>query len=189
MEEARLCGLSALSLQNSAICAVLFVCKISREATARWGAPEIVNTDQGSQFSSTEFIAEVQRIGAHQSMDGRGCWRDNVFVERLWRSMKYEDVYLKGYDGVSATRCHLAAYFDFYNARRPHQLHDRRTPDMVYFATLPAMRLPDGLNQEYMPQPGRLRRPGRARRLKESNSQPIHLSQVKARSDERSRLY
>lgn len=91
-----------------------------REAAARWGAPQIVNTDQGSQFSSAEFVAEVQRMGARQSMDGKGCWRDNVFVERLWRSVKYEDVYLKAYDGVSEARQSLAAYFEFYNARRPH---------------------------------------------------------------------
>jgi putative transposase len=69
-------------------------------------------------------------------MDGKGCWRDNVFVERLWRSVKYEDVYLKAYDDVSAARQGLAAYFAFYNARRPHQAHDGRTPDMVYFAAL-----------------------------------------------------
>ncbi|WP_436308170.1 IS3 family transposase [Variovorax sp. LjRoot290] len=117
-----------------------FCVEALRDAAARWGAPEIVNTDQGSQFSSAEFIAEVQRIGARQSMDGKGCWRDNVFVERLWRSVKYEDVYLKAYDGVSAARLSLAAYFEFYNARRPHQSHDGRTPDMVYFATLPAMK-------------------------------------------------
>lgn len=113
-----------------------FCVEALREAATRWGAPEIVNTDQGSQFSSAEFVAEVQRIGARQSMDGKGCWRDNVFVERLWRSVKYEDVYLKAYDGVSAARQSLAAYFEFYNARRPHQSHDGRTPDMVYFATL-----------------------------------------------------
>ena len=95
---------------------------------------------ESAQFSSAEFVAEVARIGARQSMDGRGCWRDNVFVERLWRSVKYEDVYLKAYDGVSAARLNLAAYFEFYNARRPHQSHDGRTPDMVYFATLPAMK-------------------------------------------------
>lgn len=110
-----------------------FCVEALREAAARWGAPEIVNTDQGSQFSGAEFVAEVKRIGAHQSMDGRGCWRDNVFVERLWRSVKYEEVYLKAYDSVSAARQGLAAYFDFYNARRPHQSHDGRTPDMVYF--------------------------------------------------------
>ena len=116
-----------------------FCVEALREAAARWGAPDIVNTDQGSQFSSAEFVAEVQRIDARQSMDGKGCWRDNVFVERLWRSVKYEDVYLKAYDGVSAARHSLATYFEFYNARRPHQSHDGHTPDMVYFATLPPL--------------------------------------------------
>ena len=101
-----------------------FCVEALREAAARWGAPEIVNTDQGSQFSSAESVAEVQRIGARQSRDDNGCWRDNVFVERLWRSVKYEDVYLKAYDGVSAARQCLAAYFEFYNARRPHQSLD-----------------------------------------------------------------
>jgi putative transposase len=113
-----------------------FCVEALREAAARWGAPEIVNTDQGSQFSGAEFVAEVARIGARQSMDGKGCWRDNVFVERLWRSVKYEEVYLKAYDSVSAARQGLAAYIDFYNSRRPHQSHDGRTPDMIYFATL-----------------------------------------------------
>jgi putative transposase len=113
-----------------------FCVQALREAAARWGAPEIVNTDQGSQFSGAEFVAEVARIGARQSMDGKGCWRDNVFVERLWRSVKYEEVYLKAYDSVSAARQGLAAYIDFYNSRRPHQSHDGRTPDMIYFATL-----------------------------------------------------
>jgi putative transposase len=117
-----------------------FCVEALREAAARWGAPEIVNTDQGSQFSSAEFVAEVQRIGARQSMDGKGCWRDNVFVERLWRSVKYEDVYLKAYDSVSAARHSLGAYFEFYNARRPHQSLDGQTPDMVYFNALPPMQ-------------------------------------------------
>jgi putative transposase len=112
-----------------------FCVEALREAAARYGAPEIVNTDQGSQFSSTEFVAEVKRIGARQSMDGRGCWRDNVFVERLWRSVKYEEVYLKAYDSVGAARAGIAAYFEFYNACRPHQSHDGCTPDMVYFDT------------------------------------------------------
>ena len=116
-----------------------FCVEALREAAARWGAPEIVNTDQGGQFSGAEFVAEVKRIGARQSMDGRGCWRDNVFVERLWRSVKYEEVYLKAYDSVSAARKGLAAYFDFYNARRPHQSHDGRTPDMVYFDAAPPL--------------------------------------------------
>ena len=113
-----------------------FCVEALHEAATRYGAPEIVNTDQGSQFSSAEFVAEVQRIGARQSMDGKGCWRDNVFVERLWRSVKYEEVYLKAYDSVGAARQSLAAYFEFYNARRPHQSHGGRTPDMVYFSTL-----------------------------------------------------
>lgn len=117
-----------------------FCVQALREAAARWGTPEIVNTDQGSQFSSADFVAEVMRIGARQSMDGKGCWRDNVFVERLWRSVKYEDVYLKAYDGVSAARQSLATYFEFYNARRPHQSHDGRTPDMVYFNSLGPMQ-------------------------------------------------
>ena len=73
-------------------------------------------------------------------MDGRCCWRDKVFVERLWRSVKYDDVYLKAYESVSAARHNLATYFDFYNARRPHQSHDGRMPDMVYLAALPALK-------------------------------------------------
>lgn len=116
-----------------------FCVEALREAAARWGTPQIVNTDQGSQFSSEDFVAEVKRIGAIQSMDGKGCWRDNVFVERLWRSVKYEEVYLKAYDSVGAARQELDAYFEFYNTRRPHQSHDGKTPDMVYFETLPAM--------------------------------------------------
>jgi putative transposase len=117
-----------------------FCVEVLREAATRWGAPDIVNTDQGAQFSSAEFVAEVTRIGARQSMDGRGCWRDNVFVERLWKSVKYEGVYLKAYDSASAARLSLASYFNFYNARRPHQTHYGRTPDMVYFNALPPMR-------------------------------------------------
>ena len=116
-----------------------FCVEALREATARYGSPEIVNTDQGSRFSSAEFVAEVKRIGVRQSMDGRGCWRDNVFVERLWRSLKYEEVYLKAYDSVSAARTAMAAYFEFHNSRRPHQSHGGRTPDMVYFDTMVAM--------------------------------------------------
>ena len=113
-----------------------FCVEALREAAARWGAPEIVNTDQGSQFSSAQFVAEVQRIGARQSKEGRGCWRDNVFVERLWRSVKYEEVYLKAYDSVSAARSNLALYFEFYNARRPHQSQTVNPRYMVYFLTL-----------------------------------------------------
>ena len=117
-----------------------FCVEALREAAARHGAPEMVNTDQGSQFSGAEFVAEVARIGARQSMDGRGCWRDNVFVERLWRSVKYEEVYLKAYETVSAAREGLQAYLAFYNERRPHQAHAGRTPDMVYYAALAPMQ-------------------------------------------------
>jgi putative transposase len=113
-----------------------FCVEALREAAARWGSPEIVNTDQGAQFSGAEFVAEVARIGARQSMYGKGCWRGNVFVEKLWRSAKYEEVYLKAHDSVSAARQGLAAYIDFYNSRRPHQSHDGRTPDMIYFDRL-----------------------------------------------------
>jgi putative transposase len=106
------------------------------EAITKYGPPEIMNTDQGSQFTSAEFIAELQRHDIAISMDGRGQWRDNVFVERLWKSVKYEDVYLRAYDTVSAARAGIAAYFDFYNARRPHSAHGGQTPDVVYFGSL-----------------------------------------------------
>jgi putative transposase len=109
------------------------------EAITRHGAPEIVNTDQGSQFTGADFVAAVKGCGARHSMDGRGCWRDNVFVERLWRSVKYEEVYLKAYDSVSAARAGLARYLEFYNAARPHQAHGGLTPDVVYFNGLPAI--------------------------------------------------
>jgi putative transposase len=109
------------------------------EAIARYGKPEIMNTDQGSQFTGTEFIGELQKHGIAVSMDGRGQWRDNVFVERLWKSVKYEDVYLKAYESVSDARSGISRYIDFYNSRRPHRAQDGRTPDMVYFAALPAI--------------------------------------------------
>ena len=114
-----------------------FCVEALNEAVARYGAPEIVNTDQGSQFSGAEFVQAVKACGAQQSMDGRGCWRDNVFIERLWRSVKYEEVYLRAYDSVGAARAGIARYFDRYNAWRPHQAHGGRTPDMVYFEALP----------------------------------------------------
>jgi putative transposase len=108
------------------------------EAIAKYGAPEIMNTDQGSQFTGAEFIAELRAHGIEISMDGRGQWRDNVFVERLWKSVKYEDVYLKAYETVSAARAGISRYIEFYNSRRPHRAHGGHTPDVVYFAGLPA---------------------------------------------------
>lgn len=106
------------------------------EAITRYGVPEIMNTDQGSQFTSTAFTDTLRDNGIAISMDGRGQWRDNVFVERLWRSIKYEEVYLRGYESVSAARAGIDRYLNFYNARRPHRAHGGKTPDMVYFNTL-----------------------------------------------------
>ena len=117
-----------------------FCVEALREAVARFGTPEIVNTDQGSQFTSTDFIDELKKHGIDISMDGRGQWRDNVLVERLWKSVKYEEVYLKAYDSVSAARAGLAEYFDRYNASRPHRAHGGATPDEAYFASLPSTR-------------------------------------------------
>ena len=103
------------------------------DAIAKYGAPEIFNTDQGSQFTSEEFTGVLKREEIQISMDGKGRWLDNVFVERLWRSVKYEEVYLKAYDNVGHARQSLAAYFKFYNEKRRHQSLDRQTPDSVYY--------------------------------------------------------
>jgi putative transposase len=102
-----------------------------------YGVPEILNTDQGSQFTATTFVDLVQQHGIQISMDGKGSWRDNVFVERLWKSVKYEEVYLHAYESVTEARQGLLRYFSFYNQQRPHRALDGRTPDMVYFAALP----------------------------------------------------
>jgi putative transposase len=95
-----------------------------------------MNTDQGSQFTSAAFIGVLERSGIKISMDGKGCWRDNVFVERLWRTVKYEEVYLHAYDTVSGAQEALKRYFDFYNRKRPHSALDGKTPDMAYFNPL-----------------------------------------------------
>ena len=105
------------------------------EALARYGAPEIFNTDQGSQFTDDDFTAPLLEKGVRVSMDGKGRWVDNVFVERLWRSVKYEDIYLHAYQTVSEVRAALTSYFSFYNVDRPHQSLEYRTPDEMYFAT------------------------------------------------------
>ena len=115
-----------------------FCIEALEEACARHGRPEIFNTDQGSQFTSAAFIERLQERGIAISMDGKGSWRDNVFVERLWRSIKYEEVYLHAYDSVSAARAGIARYIAFYNTRRPHSSLDKMTPDEFYFASLPA---------------------------------------------------
>ena len=102
------------------------------EALGRFGAPQIFNTDQGAQFTSEAFTDCLKAHTIDISMDGKGCWRDNVFVERLWRSVKYEEVYLKAYESLPEARASLAKYFDFYNHERPHQALDRRTPWEAY---------------------------------------------------------
>ena len=113
--------------------------EIIEEAFARYGTPEIVNTDQGSQFTATEFTEVVLAKGCKLSMDGRGAWRDNVFVERVWRSVKYERVYLRAYDGVGAARADIAKYFVWYNTERPHSSLDRVTPEQTYLKLLPKL--------------------------------------------------
>ena len=107
------------------------------DALARHGKPHIFNTDQGSQFTGSGFTDVLASNGIAISMDGKGAWRDNVFVERLWRSVKYEEVYLKAYDNVSEARASIGRYLDFYNGRRPHSSLDDKTPDQAYFNPLP----------------------------------------------------
>ncbi len=114
--------------------------EVFEQAFARYGAPGIVNTDQGSQFTAEEFTRVVLARGCKLSMDGRGAWRDNVFVERLWRSVKYERVYLKAYDSVSAARSDIADYLNWYNAQRPHASLERITPNEKYLAALPKLK-------------------------------------------------
>jgi putative transposase len=114
-----------------------FCVEALEEALARYEAPEIMNTDQGSQFTSEGFTSLLHARGVKISMDGRGRWMDNIFIERLWRSVKYEEVYLKAYESLPEARRELAAYFDFYNQRRRHQGLEGRTPDEVYCSTLP----------------------------------------------------
>ena len=110
-----------------------FCIEALEEALRRFGAPEIFNTDQGAQFTSEAFTGVLKNHEVDISMDGKGRWVDNVFVERLWRSVKYEDVYLRAYETPSELRAGLGRYFDFYNTRRRHSALDRRTPDAVYF--------------------------------------------------------
>jgi len=114
--------------------------EVLQEALSRYGVPEIVNTDQGSQFTAQEFVDTVFDAGAKLSMDGRGAWRDNVFVERVWRSVKYECVYLKAYESVSEARSDIARYIDWYNAERGHSSHDGQTPEAVWMAGLPQLQ-------------------------------------------------
>jgi putative transposase len=113
-----------------------FCIEAVQEAIATHGKPEIFNTDQGSQFTDHDFVQLIrQEHDIALSMDGKGCWRDNVFVERFWRSLKYEEVYLHAYESTSEARRAIGKYIDFYNALRPHSALDGRTPDAVYFTS------------------------------------------------------
>lgn len=117
-----------------------FCIEAVEEAMHLYGPPDILNTDQGSQFTSTEFTDLLSLNGIRISMDGKGCWRDNVFVERLWRTIKYEHVYLHGYASMDDAKAHLKEYLEFYNSIRPHRSLDGRTPDAVYYEDAGAER-------------------------------------------------
>jgi putative transposase len=126
-----------LSWRLSITMEAAFCVETLQDALARHGKPDIFNTDQGSQFTGQAFTGVLANNGIAISMDGKGAWRDNVFIERLWRSVKYEEVYLRAYDSVSEARTSIGRYFDFYNRRRPHSSLDDATPDQAYFNPLP----------------------------------------------------
>jgi putative transposase len=125
-----------LSFRLSNAMSTDFCVEALEAALARYGAPDIFNTDQGAQFTAEAFTEVLLAKGVRVSMDGKGRWVDNVFVERLWRSVKYEDIYLHAYESVRELKTALACYFEFYNVRRPHQSLDYRAPDEMYFATV-----------------------------------------------------
>ena len=129
-----------LSWRVSITMEAAFCVETLEDALARHGKPEIFNTDQGTQFTGAAFTSVLIKNGIAISMDGKGAWRDNVFVERLWRSVKYEEVYLRAYDSVTDARRSIGLYLDFYNARRPHSGLDGATPDHAYFTQLPLRR-------------------------------------------------
>jgi putative transposase len=126
-----------LSWRVSITMEAAFCVETLQDALAKHGKPEISNTDQGSQFTGSAFTGVLADHGIAISMDGKGAWRDNVFVERLWRSLKYEEVYLKAYDSVGEARTSIGRYLNFYNAQRPHSSLDGMTPDQAYYAPLP----------------------------------------------------
>jgi putative transposase len=126
-----------LSWRLSITMEAAFCVETLQDALARHGKPDIFNTDQGSQFTGQAFTGVLANNDIAISMDGKGAWRDNVFVERLWRSVKYEEVYLKAYDNVSEARASIGRYLGFYNGRRPHSSLDDATPDHAYFNPLP----------------------------------------------------
>jgi putative transposase len=126
-----------LSWRVSITMEAAFCVETLHDALEKHGKPEIFNTDQGSQFTGAAFTGVLADNAIAISMDGKGAWRDNVLVERLWRSVKYEEVYLRAYDSVSEARTSIGRYLDFYNRRRPHSSLDGTTPDQAYFNPLP----------------------------------------------------
>jgi putative transposase len=117
-----------------------FCVEALEEAIMKYGTPDIFNTDQGSQFTSDEFTGILKNQNIAISMDGLGRWRDNIFIERLWKTVKYEEIYLKAYESISHAKKELIQFFDRYNTRRPHQGLNDRTPDDVYWSTLPNVK-------------------------------------------------
>ena len=138
-----------LSWRVSITMEAAFCVETLEDALARHGKPDIFNTDQGSQFTGSAFTGVLANNSIAISMDGKGAWRDNVFVERLWRSVKYEEVYLRAYDSVSEARASIGRYLDFYNGRRPHSSLDGMTPDQAYFTPLPCWQPNPGRGSTY----------------------------------------
>ena len=134
------CSRKVLAFRVSITMETDFCIEAVEDALRQYGTPEIFNTDQGSQFTSEAFTGLLKQHGIRISMDGKGAWRDNVFVERLWKSVKYEEVYLNAYESVSQARTSLTTYFKFYNRRRPHSSLDRMTPEQFYYNPQPVPR-------------------------------------------------
>ena len=114
---------------------------VLEEAYQKYGCPSIVNVDQGSQFTAEAFVSRVTQAGARISMDGRGSWRDNVLIERLWKTLKYEHVYLHAYKSVADARSKIFTFLKWYNSDRPHSSLDKMTPDEKFFKPLPALKV------------------------------------------------
>ncbi len=125
-----------LSFRLSNTLDVSFCIEALEEAIYKYGKPDIFNTDQGSQFTSLEFIDILLRNNIKISMDGRNRWMDNIFIERFWKTLKYQEVYLKAYESISHARREIARFIDKYNTWRPHQGLNGRTPDEVYYESL-----------------------------------------------------
>ena len=156
-----------------------------QEAIANYGVPEIINTDQESQFTSLEFTSALKAHGIAISMDGKGCWRDNVFIERFWRTVKYEEIYLRAYECTSEARANLTRYLTFYNRTRPHSALHGQAPDQVYFASInPAALAAYTAGQSSLNPMKTVRRSGTTslhRNLRSDKPRNRHSARVKAK--------